>query len=556
MSSPIDSIANQTDSSSNRATLSENKIKLLPEHLIDQIKAGEVIERPSSLLKELIENSIDAGADKIDIQLINNGLDLISIQDNGHGMACEDLPFAFCRHATSKILKFEDLYNLYSFGFRGEALASIASSSKLSCLSITRELIGGKIEIEGGKQTSLIEKVGNQQGTSIFIKDLFYNTPARLKFIKSQQSEKNSLNRIMNSFVLAHPQIDFSIRWDNKEKIVFKANPKLESESRVKKIFFKNKKKHLPLHFFKASYEGNNIHGYLSKESSKGASGKSQYLFANGRFFQDRVLHQAVIRSAKNLWGEGYTGHYAIFIDTPVSELDVNVHPNKIQIKFFKSTTVSSLLSSAIEKSLKSEKSSNPSFQERQPKQNETDNIPSGHNNFLEKTHQSNFEGILLSNQFGILKIENDSILIDLYKLYDYFWTTLEKKIKNQKESISPLLIGEPFERNVKFDQFFKYFLNLGIEFERNDSNLIIAKTIPSRLNGFNLHNFINPLMSYKAAATKIDLRDYLREIEAKCFSSPTEIYKLYSAQNIKDWPEFQISAQINDSNISIFFNE
>ena len=141
-------------------------IKLLPEHLIDQIKAGEVVERPSSLIKELLENSIDADSDKIEIQIVENGLELISVEDNGKGMSFKDLPYAFCRHATSKIERYEDLYKLHSYGFRGEALASISSSSKLICQSIPKDLTnGGRIEIDGGRQTSLSHVTGNKNGT-------------------------------------------------------------------------------------------------------------------------------------------------------------------------------------------------------------------------------------------------------------------------------------------------------------------------------------------------------------------------------------------------------
>ena len=328
-------------------------IKLLPEHLIDQIKAGEVVERPSSLVKELLENSIDANSSKIEIQIIDNGLELICVEDNGKGISFHDLPYAFCRHATSKIERYEDLYKLNSYGFRGEALASIASSSKLLCQSTPLDLTnGGRIEIDGGRQVTLNPLPNNKNGTSIYIRELFYNTPARLKFIKSKQSEKNSLKRIINSFLIANPSIDFSIKWDDKEKLIYKSLPKGQLEKRLCKIFFNNKKNHLPLHMFNAEYEGNKIRGFLSQESGRGNAGKSHFLFANNRLFNDKSLHQAILRNAKDLWGEGNTGHYAVFISTPPSEIDVNVHPNKIQIKFFKSSTIYSLLSSMISRSI------------------------------------------------------------------------------------------------------------------------------------------------------------------------------------------------------------
>jgi len=170
--------------------MTPSNIKLLPEHLIDQIKAGEVIERPASIVKEVIENAIDAGATQIDVHIENNGMDLISIKDNGHGMSIDDLPYAFCRHATSKISRFEDIYSLHSFGFRGEALASLASVGRVSCVSVPRANTenGGKIEIHGGKEISRVPYKGGAPGTSLYVKDLFFNTPVRMKFIRSSSS--------------------------------------------------------------------------------------------------------------------------------------------------------------------------------------------------------------------------------------------------------------------------------------------------------------------------------------------------------------------------------
>jgi DNA mismatch repair protein MutL len=197
------------------------KISLLPEHLIDQIKAGEVIERPGSLLKEIIENSIDAGSTKIELTVLNNGLDLISLKDNGRGIFSQDLPLAFSRHATSKINRFEDLYQLGSFGFRGEALASIAAISKIQCLSFNKEEIDGReIRIEGGLTVyeNSRQKIQGQTGLELNIQELFYNTPVRLKFIQSHQSEKNYIKKIIYSFVLSHPQVEFILKLNDDER--------------------------------------------------------------------------------------------------------------------------------------------------------------------------------------------------------------------------------------------------------------------------------------------------------------------------------------------------
>ncbi len=200
---------------------SKPSIKILPEHLIDQIKAGEVIEGAASLIKELVENSVDANSTQIKIHVENNGLDLISIEDNGLGMSMEELPLAFCRHATSKITRFEDLYSLGTFGFRGEALASIASISRVTTFSKPVEGLGGKLVYHGGKLISHLVMENLEQGTSIFVRDLFYNTPVRFKFVKSKISEKNAILKIINSFIISNPSIYFSVKWDDKDKTIF-----------------------------------------------------------------------------------------------------------------------------------------------------------------------------------------------------------------------------------------------------------------------------------------------------------------------------------------------
>ncbi len=327
----------------------KSKIQLLPEHIIDQIKAGEVIERPSTLLKEIIENSIDAKATEIELHIINNGLDLIMIKDNGQGINADDLPLAFCRHATSKINRFEDIYGLHSYGFRGEALASIASISRITCDTQTAKA-RGLIKIEGG-QTLLHdeqETQSEQTGTKIFIKDLFYNTPVRMKFIQSKTSEKNQIKKILNAFLLTHPQVAFSIKWDEEEKHYYKAQTSLEARS--KDVLFKNKE----VNFVNAEarYDGTSFKVLLTKESSRGNAHKTHYLFINNRFVQDIQIHKIILNTASSLWPEGETGSYIAYLDIPADEIDVNIHPNKTVVKLFQAPKIMATVSGAIRHTL------------------------------------------------------------------------------------------------------------------------------------------------------------------------------------------------------------
>ena len=219
------------------------KIELLPEHIVNQIKAGEVVESPATLLKELVENSIDASSDKIEITVSDDLTSFISVKDNGHGISKENLPLAFTRHATSKISSFNDIYRIYSFGFRGEALASIAAVSDLSCRT-THKNETCSAEIKNGQISELSShQSGQSSGTEIFINNLFYNTPARLKFIRSKNSELNKLKKIIDVFIISNPAL-FPMTLGNKEKHFY---PSINGDSPVKKriiqIINTNKKK-------------------------------------------------------------------------------------------------------------------------------------------------------------------------------------------------------------------------------------------------------------------------------------------------------------------------
>ncbi|EQC51379.1 DNA mismatch repair endonuclease MutL, partial [Bacteriovorax sp. DB6_IX] len=328
-----------------------NRINLLPEHLIDQIKAGEVVERPANVLKELLENSIDAGASEVKITLKENGLDLIAIEDNGNGMYYEELPYAFCRHATSKINSFEDIYKLNTFGFRGEALASISSVSRISCHSAPQDDLeqGGKLIIHGAQTVEHAYYKPSKSGTSLYVKDLFYNTPVRLKFVKSKISEKNALKRIINAFLISYPHVKFFVTWDDKDREIY---PPFSMEEKAKRITNVIGPKKTPINLMEAnnSYLNNSIRCFVSKESSKGNAGKHHYLFVNNRLFTDKKIHQIIIRNMEKYWNFGETGHYIIELTVPEHEIDVNVHPNKTLIKFLKANEVFSLISASIKK--------------------------------------------------------------------------------------------------------------------------------------------------------------------------------------------------------------
>ncbi|MBH48181.1 MAG: hypothetical protein CME71_08430 [Halobacteriovorax sp.] len=331
--------------------IQNSPIRLLPEHLIDQIKAGEVVERPSALIKEILENSIDAGSKHLNLHIVENGLELVALEDDGVGMSFDDLPYAFARHATSKIIDYSDLFKLSSYGFRGEALASIASVSRLSCTSVNKSGSGGKIEIHGGETIAHTPIERDHSGTSLFIKDLFYNTPARLKFIKSKNIEKNAIKRIIDAFLLTAKEIAFSVRFDDQDKKIFPACSDDQSfVQRIEKLFFKRKdlaSRSNLMYETRRDFENHHLQLHVSKQSFPGNSGKNHFLFANGRLFNDKRLHQSIIRSMPALWGSD-NGHYVLFLNVPADQIDVNVHPNKTEIKFMRDDIIFAMLKASL----------------------------------------------------------------------------------------------------------------------------------------------------------------------------------------------------------------
>lgn len=475
-------------------------INLLPEFLVNQIKAGEVIERPASLVKEVIENSLDAGSTEIEIHIVENGLDLISIKDNGKGMTYEELPYAFCRHATSKIDSLDDLYNLSSFGFRGEALASISSISRLHCKTAKKNGKGGKIIINGSKQETYFQLSNEKQGTTLSIKDLFYNTPVRLKFIKSKNSEKNAIRKTIQSFLLSSPETTFKVSFDSGDKEIYSAVNSENYIKRVQKVFFKKNHASQEIKTLEFSYENYSLEAFFSKTSTKGNAHKCQFLFANGRFFADKTIHALTLRTMSSFWPDGTTGHYLIKIKLPQKHMDVNVHPRKTQIKFLKSSLIYSLISSGLAQEIKKEAFS--------LNKNLSNNNISGHQSFIEhyspdKTQPESTLGQNLSYQYYEQEIspENKNIcfyLSPLYSLFkdenglsfivdkkqlilDYSLLFFKAHFPFKNEEKSPLLISEPY--SVIEPKLSKETLqsleDFGIELEYLNTDTLILRSIP-----------------------------------------------------------------------------
>jgi len=487
------------------------KIDLLPEHLIDQIKAGEVIERPGNLVKEILENAVDAKSTKIELHLKNNGLDLISLKDNGHGMSYKDLPLAFSRHATSKISRFEDLYRLHSFGFRGEALASIAAISKLQCISKTASTSAAEIKIEGGETVFYGERQAHSgtSGTELVIQDLFYNTPARLKFIQSQQAEKTFIKKIIYSFILTYPFIEFQIKIDDGEKEIFP--PRENRLGRIQDIFPKGKDS--ILHTERA-YENNELEIYLVPSSFKGPF-KIQNILINNRYILDKQLHRVLSNSLQATFGEE-DFHYIAYLNLPPDAIDVNVHPNKTIIKCLDISKILSLITSTI-RELAPKRSAgevNAPISQRMEQSGNLFEAFETPQTLQQERHSYNMEGFFSPHNLPTKNSQNDFIWIESYflKEVDNSWYAfsapkllqafVEERMLKESNTI-PLLVSEPFKSKGVSEEVLKKLSHAGAEIEFLGAETLVLRGIPEWMNGFPLHEIISRILESR------DFKDY-----------------------------------------------
>jgi len=321
-------------------------IKSLSKDLRNKISAGEVVERPASVIKELLENSIDAGANKIEIVVESAGQHLIQVTDNGHGISLSDLPLVFERFSTSKIAVLDDLFAINTLGFRGEALASIASVAEVEIESAVNNSKGGKIKYSDGITSDVLPNPGIK-GTKITIKNLFYNTPARRKFLKSARVEMRHIIQMVRRFALAKPQINLSLISDNKTIL----NLQKESlHNRISSTFDPTYGKNiLEANFEKGEYR---ISGYVGNLNLVRSRPGEQYLFLNGRFIQDRLLNSAIYGAYQSLVKRGEYPFFVINLNLPAKQVDVNVHPMKIQVRFLDEWRVHHVLKAAVGESL------------------------------------------------------------------------------------------------------------------------------------------------------------------------------------------------------------
>ncbi|MEP6787647.1 MAG: DNA mismatch repair endonuclease MutL, partial [Acidobacteriota bacterium] len=326
-----------------------NKIRVLPNNLSNQIAAGEVVERPASVVKELIENSIDAGATRLQIDIELGGRRLMRISDDGEGMSRDDAILAFERHATSKIRTAEDLARIGTLGFRGEALASIASVAKVELITKTEpDAAATRVVVEGGRLLD-VKDAARDTGTTIAVRDLFFNTPARRKFMRSEATENYHMTSILTHYALAHPEIAFTLTNNGREVLrVSRAN---DLRERAFQVFGRDLIDSLLPVDGGREYVAR-ITGFVSAPRERRTTRDAQYFFVNNRFVRDKTIASGLLEGYRSVLPHGVYPVAFLFLAMPLEEIDVNVHPAKTEVRFRRGEAVKDVIAEAVRSTL------------------------------------------------------------------------------------------------------------------------------------------------------------------------------------------------------------
>ena len=489
-------------------------INLLPEDLQNKISAGEVVERPSSVVKELLENSIDAGSSQIDIVIEQGGNQLIQVRDDGKGISKNQLPLAIKRFHTSKISQLDDLFTISSLGFRGEALASIASVAQLSIISSEGSNEGAELSISNGKLEELVP-AASINGTQVTIRDLFYNTPARRKFLKSPKTEGRKIIEMVRRFGLSRPNIGFSLIVDGKKVIDLFTE---ELDDRIGSLFDNTYKTNLiPIKISKADYTFTGFVGNLNIIRKRFGE---QFLFMNGRYIKDRLLNSAVYSSYQSLVKRGEYPFFVINIQIPFEQVDVNVHPMKTEVRFHDEWRVYHVLKSGVSDALSEILNTIPNFQKISSESNSFfENVPQQSSlNFNSvgqkepiisnldktdraKTYASNIVPVDNSSQdfniekiwqvhrkYIISEINSGLVVIDQHVahervLYEECLKAFESKVMSSQTLLFPEEIEFVKDEYDILLEIFPYLKRIGFKIKEGDNSKIIVEATPADIS-------------------------------------------------------------------------
>lgn len=497
------------------------KITVLSEELISQIAAGEVIERPASALKELLENSIDAGADKISVEIEEGGLKKIRVSDNGSGMSADDASLCFKKHATSKIKSIEDLFCVKSLGFRGEALASIASIARV-ILQTNEDRVGTLVEIDAGKIIRT-EESACAKGTDISILGLFQHTPVRIKYMKQERTEYGHIFDVIANVALAHPEISFKLKNNNEE--IFDLPGRQSLKERIRSLFGEAANALIPINYQQSNLM---LSGFVGKPELSRSSKKYQFLFVNGRPIEDRMISHAVKDAFHSLLMHEKFPWYVIDMQIDPNMIDVNVHPRKLEIRFLNQQEVFRVVMSTIHHVLEAnmlnpiigqiKNDSDPSLQPKADLQSVFEREPQS---IREPAPQKliEFEKVYMrpiaqvANSYIVAESEDGLILIDQHAAHERVrYARLMENLANEKIEKQALLV--PLELELGKDGYrivkdnLSDFEVLGFELEEFGGKTFLLRATPFGVR--NPDAFLNEIIGDLSANPVKDFRETL----------------------------------------------
>lgn len=501
-------------------------IKVLPDTLISQIAAGEVVERPASVAKELIENSLDAGAKMCWIEIEQGGMKLISVRDDGCGMNRDDVKMAFSRHATSKIYELKDLENIKSFGFRGEALSAIASVAFVKIRSRHRQGGAGKRSEIGGNDAQegyeVIYKGGVKEsesvcgcapGTEVVVRNLFYNTPARRKFLKTEQTEIAHIVAVVSHMAIANPFVGFELKCNG--KILISVPSDIE-KNRANAILGKNfLEDALPVNFKTLSID---IHGFIGKPGMSMSSKRHQYLFVNGRDVTDPLVGRAVIDAYGTRLPPRNYPMFILHINIDPKEVDVNVHPRKLAVKFLETQKVYRDILQAVEQALDEGGGMRVEGAEKEGEMEVGQGIRQQAIEFSKdfisqekrqedlemQTVSANIIG-QIANSYILIFDEEGLKIIDQHAaheriMYEKFKRAMSENAPAKQPLLIPFNIECSREEAVFLKQAILYLSAMGFEFDEWSGNTFVMRACPVNLKKENLQkifrDFLDDVMS------------------------------------------------------------
>jgi DNA mismatch repair protein MutL len=480
------------------------KIKVLPETLSNKIAAGEVVERPASVVKELLENALDAESTRIILEVEEGGQSLIQISDNGVGMRPDDARLAIERHATSKISSIDDLFSIQTLGFRGEALPSIASVSRFSLITRDKSSdVGTEIIVEGGKVKSVAE-VGAPPGTMVSVRQLFFNTPARKKFLKTVGTEMSHIAGTVAKVALGHPEVQFRLVHNNK---VVKSWPYVSRHlDRIADVLGNDVKS--DLHAIEFSHNGLSISGWIGSPRITRRTSSGLYIFVNDRFVRDRTIQHGVFQGFAQRLVKGQFPIAVVFIKIPFDQVDVNVHPTKNEVRFVNPHQVHEAVKSAIAQTLY-EDDWQPATTSHQPPASSQRPAVSSRRNQEPIFDSTGFSALRvvgqLHNTYIVCESDGGVVLIDHHAAHErILFEQLQRRAAGQQAAAQQLVVPETIELNFReaevLGQMLSDLKTFGLVVEPFGKNTFVIKAVPALLSGQDVKPMVHEIVEKTAS--------------------------------------------------------